>query len=177
LTILQTKTLILTPCCTTDRAEFMALEHDPEVMRFLNGGYAVDHSKPNLDAPFLMPRGTEDYVWTGRRTSNGVFVGWFCLWPEREKVGELGYRLDRIQWGQGLATEGARALVNWGFGSDRYDKIFASTLMAHAASRRVLEKTGMIHARTAYASNAPSVPGSENGEAVYELMRRDWNDN
>lgn len=80
--VLQTMNLTLSPCCPSDRADFIDLELDPEVMRFLNGGHAVDHDQVDPDATFLMPRGTEAYVWTARRTSNGTFVGWFCLWPE-----------------------------------------------------------------------------------------------
>ena len=57
--------------------------------------------------------------------ADGAFVGWFCLWPESETSVELGYRLRRMDWGQGLASEGALALVNWGFRSGGYDKIVA----------------------------------------------------
>ena len=112
--VLQTMRLTLSSCCPADRADFMDLEHDPEVMRFLNGGHPIDQEQSDPDAPFLMPRGTEPYVWTARRTANGAFVGWFCLWPESETVAELGFRLRRMDWGQGLASEGASALVNWG---------------------------------------------------------------
>ena len=34
----------------------------PEVMRFLNGGHALDHARSYPDATFLMPRGTETHV-------------------------------------------------------------------------------------------------------------------
>ena len=109
MTILHSKQLTLRPCTLADRADFIALERDPEVMRFLNGGYAVDQNESDPRAPFLMPRGTEPYVWTARRTAIDTFVGWFCLWPETECIAELGYRLARKAWGQGLASEGASA--------------------------------------------------------------------
>src|SRR4051794_39610105 len=94
--VFQTVRLTLTPCCPGDRADFIDLERDPEVMRFLNGGQAVDPERVDPDAPFLMPRGTEPYVWTARRSADGAFVGWFCLWPENEALAELGYRLRRM---------------------------------------------------------------------------------
>ena len=142
-TVLQTGKLTLSPCRPSDRADFMELERDPEVMRFLNGGHAIDQEQSYRDAQFLMPTGTEPYVWTSRRTTNGAFVGWFCLSPEGGKVAELGYRLRRMDWGQGLASEGASALINWGFRCGGYDKIFACTMAVHHASRRVLEKIGL----------------------------------
>jgi RimJ/RimL family protein N-acetyltransferase len=173
--VLQTMTLTLSPCTLRDRADFMDLERDPEVMRFLNGGHAVDQAHSDPDATFLMPRGTEPYVWTARRTANGAFVGWFCLYPESEGVAELGYRLRRMDWGQGLASEGASALVNWGFRSGGYDKIFACTMAVNHASRRVLEKIGLHYARNIHIDCWPEpFPGSEDGEVEYDLMRSGW---
>jgi len=188
--VLQTARLTLRPCSPDDCADFMALELDPEVMRYLNGGHAVDHApvdpaqidtaqidpaQTDPDAPFLMPRGTEPYVWTARRTADGAFVGWFCLWPESEGLAELGYRLRRTAWGQGLASEGAAALVAWGFDSAGYDRITACTMTVNMGSRRVMEKLGMRHDRTVPYDFAP-FPGSEQGEVWYELTRAAWND-
>ena len=174
MTVLQTRTLTLRPCCPSDAADFIALERDPQVMRYLNGGQAVDRKLGDPDAPFLMPRGTEPHVWTARRTTNSAFVGWFCLWPDGGRVAELGYRLRRAEWGQGLASEGAAALVASGFRSGDYDKIFASTMAVNHASRRVMEKIGFSYARTIYADLTDSFPGCEQGEVEYEVMREAW---
>ena len=127
MTILQTTQLTLRPCRPDDRADFIDLERDPLVMRFLNGGHAVDQDQLDPNATFLMPRGAEPYVWTARRSANDAFVGWFCLSPESETVAELGYRLRREDWSQGLASEGASALMDWGFREAGYDKIVATT--------------------------------------------------
>ena len=175
MTELQTLRLTLSPCCAGDRDDFINLERDPEVMRFLNGGHAIDQEHSDPDAAFLMPRVTEAHVWTARRTANSAFVGWFCLRPKSEKLAELGYRLRRMDWGQGLASEGATTLVNWGFGSGLYDKIFASSMAVNHASRRVLEKIGLNYARTAYLDWPNPIPGSENGDVEYELLRSGWN--
>ena len=172
--VLHTKRLMLSPCCPDDRADFMSLELDPEVMRYLNGGHAVDHSKVDPDPTFLMPRGTEPYVWTGRRTGTGAFVGWFCLWRDSDILAELGYRLRRAEWGQGLASEGAAALVDWGFRSARYEKIVANTMAVNQASRRVMEKIGMTYARTVPSEYPEPIPGSEQGEVWYEVTRAAW---
>ncbi len=174
MTFLQTTRLTLSPCCPGDRSDFIALELDPDVMRFLNGGHAVDHTRDHPDATFLMPRGTEPYVWTARRSSNGAFVGWFCLWPENEGLAELGYRLRRTEWGQGLAAEGASALVDWGFGSVGYDRIVATTMTVNHGSRRVMEKIGMTFVRTIPFDGPDPIAGSEHGEVWYELRRPDW---
>jgi len=172
--VLQTMRLTLSPCCPSDRSDFIELELDPQVMRFLDGGRAAGdrHSDPN--ATFLMPRGTEPFVWTARRRTNGAFVGWFSLWPQCETSAELGYRLRRMDWGQGLAWEGASALVDWGFGSGLCDRIVASTMAVNHASRRVMEKVGMSYVRTVHFDWPHPIPGSEHGDVEYELLRSGW---
>lgn len=172
--LLQTKHLTLRPCCPADAADFIALERDPLVMRYLNGGHAVDQPLGDPNASFLMPRGTEAHVWTARRYESGAFVGWFCLWPDSEDVAELGYRLRRADWGQGLAAEGAAALVNWGFTTCGYDRIFAGTMAVNHASRRVMEKIGMTHARTFHPDWPEPIEGSDAGEVEYQLLHKDW---
>lgn len=176
MTLLQTPRLTLGPCCPADCADFVALEQDPDVMRFLNGGNAVDRARADPDAGFLMPTGTEPHVWTARHREGGAFVGWFCLWPEDDALAELGYRLRRAEWGQGLAVEGARALVDWGFSSAGYDRVVATTMAVNHASRRVMEKIGMDHVRTEHLDWPDPFPGTEEGEVWYAVTRQGWSD-
>ena len=102
-------------------------------------------------------------------------LGWFCLFPESESLAEIGYRLRRDAWGQGLASEGASALVSWAFGSAGHDRIVACTMAVNRGSRRVMEKLGMKHARTTFPGFPAPIPGAEQGEVWYELLRADWN--
>ena len=153
----------------------MGLERDPEVMRFLNGGRIAGDGHEHTDTAFLRPRGTEPYVWTALLKANAAFVGWFSLLPVSEGVAELGYRLRRVHWGQGLASEGATALLQWGFSSGRHDKIVASTMAVNHASRRVLERIGLSLVRTVHLDWPDPIPGSEKGEVEYELTRSQWN--
>jgi RimJ/RimL family protein N-acetyltransferase len=56
---------------------------------------------------------------------------------------EIGWRLAAEYWGQGLATEGARALVRYGFETLFLQEIVSFTVPANRKSRRVMEKLGM----------------------------------
>ena len=102
-----TARLSLAPVREADRESLIALERDPEVMRFLNGGRPTPDGGEAEGASFLTPRGGEDYVWAARERRSGAFVGWFSLRPAAEGAAELGYRLRRDAWGRGLASEGA----------------------------------------------------------------------
>ena len=172
-TILQTQRMILSPCKPADRDDFISLEQDPDVMRYLNGGYAVDPAIANEQSTFLMPRGHELYVWTARAVQNNDFIGWFCLWPDGERLAELGYRLRQSKWGQGFATEGASALLSWAFDANLYDKVVATTLTVNHGSRRVMEKIGLRYSRTDPVPAPEMFPGCEHGEVWYEIHRND----
>jgi len=167
---LQTNRLTLQPCSTDDRDDFIALERDPEVMRFLNGGQIVDVENPDPASPFLMPRGTEPYVWTARDNAGNAFVGWFCLWPETATLAELGYRLRRDCWGKGLASEGAAALVAWGFSAGCYDKIIATTIATNITSQRVMEKIGMTRSKSTFPEAMENVSTNEEGDVWFEIL-------
>jgi ribosomal-protein-alanine N-acetyltransferase len=56
---------------------------------------------------------------------------------------ELGYRLAQNHWGQGYATEGARAALAFGFESARLREIIAITAVGNVRSRRVMARLGM----------------------------------
>jgi len=60
---------------------------------------------------------------------------------------EIGWRLATAHWGQGLATEGARAALRYGFEDLALDEIVSFTVPGNKRSQRVMTKLGMIHDR------------------------------
>jgi len=56
---------------------------------------------------------------------------------------EVGYRLLKTHWGNGYATESARASIDYGFEEVGLDRIVAVALETNLPSRRVLEKCGL----------------------------------
>ena len=56
---------------------------------------------------------------------------------------ELGYRLDSEFWGQGLATEAAKACLEYYFDKFKFDSVLGIVEPENKASIRVLEKVGM----------------------------------
>jgi ribosomal-protein-alanine N-acetyltransferase len=61
----------------------------------------------------------------------------------RDRRAELGYWLGADAWGNGYATEAARAIVDWGFRELDLHRVYAQVLSGNVASCRVLEKLGM----------------------------------
>jgi len=63
-------------------------------------------------------------------------------WPGPDKI-EVGWDLHPSVWGQGLATEGARAALGYGFEVVGLERIISTARADNAASRRVMEKCGL----------------------------------
>lgn len=54
--------------------------------------------------------------------------------------------------------------------------VWAETMAVNTASRRVMEKCGMRHARTLHPWFDDPLPGTEQGEVHYEITREQWQD-
>lgn len=63
--------------------------------------------------------------------------------PENEWEADMGYELDPRYWGQGYATEAARAMLAFGFRELNLHRISAECRPENTASAHVLEKLGM----------------------------------
>jgi RimJ/RimL family protein N-acetyltransferase len=57
--------------------------------------------------------------------------------------GDLGYDLSPQHWGQGYATEAARAMLEFGFAELKLHRIWSWCIAANRPSARVLERLGM----------------------------------
>ncbi len=60
-----------------------------------------------------------------------------------EEEFEVGYRIRKEYWGQGLAPEAARAMVEYGFKKLRLKRLCSYMAKEHHQSRRTAEKAGM----------------------------------
>ncbi len=82
--------------------------------------------------------------WFTRLKGSNQFIGYFLVKTLVETgETEIGYRLHPDYWGQGLATEGATALLNYCFDKLGKDRVVAVAHPDNMASRRVLEKSGL----------------------------------
>jgi len=104
------------------------------------------------------------------------FAGWWALNPDPddERRAELGYRLRRDQWGRGLASEGAVALLEHGFETVGLDRIWAQTMAVNAGSVGVMTRIGMRFERTWVGEWNKPLPGWQEGEVEYSVTREEW---
>ena len=178
---LRTERILLEPLVEKHLEYEVALDCDPEVMRYLAGrartrGEVEQWHRRRLDAARRVP-GLG--FWVG--FMQGAFVGWWILQPpERPDQGpvqgqaELGYRLLHRYWRQGLGSEGARELIRHGFQDRGLSRIFAETMTVNVASRATMEAVGLLYVRTFRSEVDPRLPDADQGEVEYAITHEQW---
>ena len=146
---LETPRLRLRPLASSDEADLIALDSDPEVMRYVGSPAGVKSPAETMERARLRIRETRqgDYeplgFWRIEGRVDGVFhgVGALIRMPDGGDV-EVAYRLARSAWGLGSATEAAGALVAHALGPLALARVVAVTYPENLASQRVLDKVG-----------------------------------
>jgi RimJ/RimL family protein N-acetyltransferase len=148
--IITTPRLVLRRWREDDIAPMSAINADPEVMRWIGDGSIrdVQQTKAGIEASehewnlngfglFALQMRT-----TGELTGfSGLSVPGFL--PEVMPAVEIGWRLGRPFWGQGLATEAARAALRFGLIDRGLERIVSIAQVGNDASERIMVKLGM----------------------------------
>jgi RimJ/RimL family protein N-acetyltransferase len=147
---LQTERLILRPWIESDREPFARMNADPAVMEFFPACLSRAESDQAVDWIEAHFRQHGFGIFAVELLSEQAFIGFTGLSVPRFEAHftpcvEIGWRLANAYWGQGLATEAARATVEYGFESVGLDEIVSFTVPANVRSRAVMEKLGMTH--------------------------------
>ncbi len=142
---LRTARLHLRRLTAAQLPDLIALDADPEVMRYISGG--APNSREDYEDE-LLPRmlAWDEHPFGYLSAYEGdTFQGWFHLRPSVADGAalELGYRLRRPAWGRGLASEGARALTEYAFETLGHPVVDACAHPDNAASIRVMMHCGM----------------------------------
>ena len=146
----STARLLLRPFEPADVAAYAVIRAKPGVMRFMPGG-AARTATAQQDAERLVSLFASlwDEVgygpWAAVDRASGALLGHvgLRLLPELGGETEVLYMLDSAVWGRGLATEGAAAARDYGFGALGLSHLIGLALPDNTASLRVLERIGM----------------------------------
>lgn len=145
---IETKRLRLRAWREEDLQPFARMNADPEVMKYFPYRYSLDETRAwiaRAQAQFA-EHGWGN--WAVELKETATFIGVVGL----NQVGieahftpavEVAWRLEPAHWGQGLATEGARAALDLAFGTLGLAEVVSYTTHPNLASRRVMEKLGM----------------------------------
>jgi RimJ/RimL family protein N-acetyltransferase len=149
---LKTNRLRLVPCDDEHLEGLSALNSDPEVMRYLTG-----HPETRSETQHMIDRVKARWSkygyswWSFIELASDQIVGAGCIQnlrragaePDLSCPLEIGWRVRRDKWRQGIAIEAAKAMANFAF-----DRLHAQTLYAvchpeNSASMAVMVRLGM----------------------------------
>ncbi len=146
MTLLETPRLTLRPFAESDLDDLSVLMANADFMRFSLGVFSRAQTaaflekmrardRAGLPSQFaLIPRSNEKLI---------GYCGFFLQTVDGVEELEIAYRVDPSSWGQGLATEAARAVRDHAFDDWRLPHVISLIHPDNIASRRVAEKNGM----------------------------------
>lgn len=178
--VLETDRLILRQWRNADRAPFAALCADPEVMACFPAPLTRTESDAMVDrcTDLIAERGWGP--WAVEAKAAGTCIGLIGLHVPAATLPfspcvEISWRLARAWWGQGLASEGARAALGFGFGELGLDEIVAFTTLANVRSQALMARLGMAR-DDAGDFDHPALPTGHPllRHCLYRLPRRQW---
>lgn len=177
---IETGRLLLRGWRDADRAPFAALNADPEVMEHFPSTLSREASD-RLVAAIEDGWSVNGFgLWAVEDIERGRFIGFTGLSrPSFDAhftpAVEIGWRLSREAWGQGFATEAARAALAFGFDRAGLDEIVSFTVPANVRSRAVMERLGMTH-DPADDFDHPKLPEGHplRRHVLYRLPRDAW---
>jgi RimJ/RimL family protein N-acetyltransferase len=160
---LETDRLVLRPPRLDDAAGAADYLADPEVMRYLGG-----ETVPRAHAPSVVQNWLDRWEANGfghfaiERREDGCFLGRVAIivWDTREwrhttladageyAQPELGWTLARAHWGNGYATEAARAVRYWARRECRIERLISLIHPDNLRSQRVAQRLGAQPAET-----------------------------
>lgn len=146
-----TERLILREILPTDVDGMFELDSDGEVHRYLGNKPITTREQAAEAIRFIRQQYIEHGIgrWAVIDKKNGAFMGWGGLkYIINETNGhnhyyDLGYRLIKKYWGQGIATETAKASLTYAFEKLNAHEVYAIADVANQGSNKVLQKVGL----------------------------------
>ncbi len=149
----ETARLIARPWRSDDVEAAFAMYGDPEVVRYLSTEPIPSLAQMGLQLEAMRVRSSSAArglgVYAAEERASGEVVGTLLIKQLPDAEGaltsdiEIGWHLKRSHWGQGLATEGGRGLLDFGFHELGLDRLHAVLRPENLRSLAVAERLGM----------------------------------
>jgi ribosomal-protein-alanine N-acetyltransferase len=143
---IETPRLHLRPCAPADVDDLHRLFTEPGVRKYLWDDAVI----PREGAAEVVATSAASFaahgygLWVAALKGSPAIAGFCGFWRFHDPPQlELLYGLATGHWHNGLATEAASAMIDFGFTTLAFDRIVASTDAANSASVRVMERAGM----------------------------------
>lgn len=149
--ILETDRLVLRRMVAKDLDDLFKLYSDPEIRRYFpdgtDGTLTYEQTKEELEwFQHGHPEHPQLGLWATIHKESNQFIGRCGLLPwtiEGQSEVEVAYLIDKKYWRQGLGSEAAQAILDYGFDHLGLSRLVCFIDPANIASQKVAEKIGM----------------------------------
>ena len=146
--LIETSRLILRHQVPGDLDSLFALYCDPDVSRFIpDAPRTIEEARKELEWHINgHPERPELGLWATIHKETNSFIGRCGLLPwtiDGQNEVEVAYLISKAYWGQGLATEAAQAILDYGFEKLNLSRLICLIDKDNLASIKVAEKIGM----------------------------------
>lgn len=154
--ITETERLLIREILPTDLDEMFELHSDPEVHIFL-GNKTVSSKEQTMEIiNFVRQKYIDNGVgrWAIIDKKTNEFMGWTGLefvtneTNNHKNYYDLGYRLIKRFWGQGIATESAFASLDYAFDKLNANEVYAMADCKNEGSNKILKNVGLKFIKT-----------------------------
>lgn len=148
---------------------------DPEVRQHLGGPVSQHESDASIDY-FQRELDRNGWgPWAVEVRATGEFIGMAGLsrteYNERVSGCETGWQLSRHAWGNGYATEAARAALSFGLLTLEFETILAVTAKDNLRAQAVMRRIGMMRDAELDFLDTTSPDRSPRASVVYRIDR------
>ena len=171
----ESERLILRRWREQDLAPMAAINADPEVMRWIEGGQVMSERETADEISVLEERWAERGfgLFAVEDKDSGRLAGFAGLsipkfLPELLPAVAVGSRFGRDFWGRGYATEALNSALWFGFEQCGMQRIVSTHQIANAAADRCALKLGMSRVKEIIC------PGCGAEMYVYEIFKEDF---
>jgi len=148
---IETQRFVIREILPSDIDGMYELHSDPEVHKYLANSTITEKEKIIDVINFVRKQYLDTGVgrWAIIDKNTNEFIGWTGLELVTEEINkhinfyDLGYRLIKRFWGQGIATETAVASLEYAFNNLNADEVFARADCDNIGSNNVLKKVGL----------------------------------
>lgn len=147
--IIETERLVLRTWKEEDVAAYFKINQDPEFIKFLaQNSLDIDQVKDYLLSKNRLQEIYGYSSWAVELKDTGELIGLMGLnYADFDAsftpAVEIGWRLGLKYWGKGYATEGAKAVLKYGFEILGLKEIVAFSVPENRSSIKVMENIGM----------------------------------
>lgn len=183
--MIETERLYLRQWQSSDFASFAEINANPEVMRYFPKLLTTKVSDiiANKCQQLIQDNGWG--LWAiglkDREENSGHFIGFVGLNDTHTDMSfapavEIAWRLHSDYWGQGYATEAARASLDFAFTELGLEEVVSFTAVINKRSQLIMQRIGMIDTQDNFYHPALNATHPLAEHVLYKITRQQWQD-